>query len=54
MDSARYSSYRFAKILGLTLGKAAVTAVKSTLEAKIAELDKWAEVSASCDYEEGK
>ena len=28
----------------LTLGKAAVTAVKSTLEAKIAELDKWAEV----------
>jgi len=38
----------------LTLGKAAVTAVKSTLEAKIAELDKWAEVSASCDYEEGK
>ena len=33
----------------LTLGKAAVTAVKSTLEAKIAELDKWAEVSASCD-----
>lgn len=38
----------------LTLGKAAVTAVKSTLEAKIAELDKWAEVSASCDYDEGK
>ena len=37
----------------LTLGKAAVTAVKSTLEAKIAELDKWAEVSASCDYDEG-
>lgn len=38
----------------LTLGKAAVTAVKSTLEAKIAELDKWAEVSASCDYDEGE
>lgn len=36
----------------LTLGKAAVTAVKSTLEAKIAELDKWAEVSAQADYEE--
>lgn len=36
----------------LTLGKAAVTAVKSTLEGKIEELDKWAEVSASCDYEE--
>ena len=36
----------------LTLGKAAVTAVKSTLEAKIAELDKWADVSASCDYDE--
>lgn len=36
----------------LTLGKAAVTAVKSTLEAKIAELDKWAEVSASCDFDE--
>ena len=36
----------------LTLGKAAVTVVKSTLEAKIAELDKWAEVSASCDYDE--
>lgn len=35
----------------LTLGKAAVTAVKSTLEAKIAELDKWAEVSARADYE---
>lgn len=36
----------------LTLGKAAVTAVKSTLEAKIAELDKWAEVSAQADYDE--
>lgn len=35
----------------LTLGKAAVTAVKSTLEAKIAELDKWAEISAQADYE---
>lgn len=35
----------------LTLGKDAVTAVKSTLEAKINELDKWADVSASCDYE---
>lgn len=35
----------------LTLGKDAVTAVKSTLEAKIAELDKWAEVSAKADYE---
>lgn len=35
----------------LTLGAAAVTAVKSTLESKIAELDKWAEVSAKCDYE---
>lgn len=35
----------------LTLGAAAVTAVKSTLEGKIAELDKWAEVSAKCDYE---
>lgn len=34
--------------------EAAVTAVKSTLEAKIAELDKWAEVSASCDYDEGE
>jgi len=36
----------------LTLGKAAVTAVKSTLEAKIAELDKWADISASCDFDE--
>lgn len=36
----------------LTLGKAAVSSVKETLQAKIAELDKWAEVSASCDYDE--
>ncbi|MCD8028154.1 MAG: SDR family NAD(P)-dependent oxidoreductase [Erysipelotrichaceae bacterium] len=36
----------------LTLGKAAVTAVKTTLEAKIAELDKYAELSASADYDE--
>lgn len=36
----------------LTLGKAAVTAVKSTLEAKIKELDEWAEISAKADYEE--
>lgn len=35
----------------LTLGKAAVSAVKSTLKGKIKELDQWAEVSASCDYE---
>lgn len=35
----------------LTLGKDAVIAVKATLEAKIAELDKWANVSAQCDYE---
>lgn len=35
----------------LTLGEAAVTAVKSTLEAKIAELDKWAEISAQADYD---
>lgn len=35
----------------LTLGADAVTAVKSTLEAKIAELDKWAEVSAEADYQ---
>lgn len=35
----------------LTLGKAAVGAVKSTLKGKIKELDQWAEVSASCDYE---
>lgn len=36
----------------LTLGKAAVTAVKSTLEAKIAELDKWADISAQADFDE--
>lgn len=36
----------------LTLGKDAVTAVKSTLEAKIAELDQWADISAACDYQE--
>lgn len=36
----------------LTLGKAAVKAVKATLEAKIAELDEWAEVSAECDFDE--
>lgn len=35
----------------LTLGKVAVGAVKSTLKGKIKELDQWAEVSASCDYE---
>lgn len=35
----------------LTLGKAAVSAVKSTLKGKIKELDQWAEVSVSCDYE---
>lgn len=35
----------------LTLGGAAVDAVKATLEAKIEELEKWREVSASCDYE---
>lgn len=35
----------------LTLGKDAVSAVKATLQAKIDELDKWAEVSASCDYD---
>lgn len=35
----------------LTLGKDAVTAVKTTLEAKIAELEAWAEYSAACDYE---
>ena len=36
----------------LTLGKAAVSAVKSTLEEKIAELDRWAEVSAQSEYDE--
>lgn len=35
----------------LTLGKDAVTAVKTTLEAKIAELEKWADISAKCDFE---
>lgn len=35
----------------LTLGGAAVDVVKSTLEAKIKELEDWREVSASCDYE---
>lgn len=35
----------------LTLGKDAVTAVKTTLEAKIAELDTWFKYSAACDYE---
>lgn len=35
----------------LTLGKDAVDAVKSTLEAKIEELEKWRDISASCDYE---
>lgn len=34
----------------LTLGKAAVSAVKSTLEAKIKELDEWAEISSKADY----
>ena len=31
-----------------------IAKVNEELTAKIAELDKWAEVSASCDYEEGK
>ena len=31
-----------------------IAKVNEELIAKIAELDKWAEVSASCDYEEGK
>lgn len=35
----------------LTLGKDAVTAVKSSLEAKIKELDEWADVSAQADFE---
>jgi NAD(P)-dependent dehydrogenase (short-subunit alcohol dehydrogenase family) len=35
----------------LTLGKDAVTAVKTTLQAKIDELDKWAEVSAQADFD---
>lgn len=37
----------------LTLGEAAVTAVKKALETKMSELDKWADVSASCDYNKG-
>lgn len=36
----------------LTLGKAAVTAVKSRLQEKIDELDKWADISAQADYDE--
>ncbi len=36
----------------LTLGASGVAAVKATLEAKIAELDKWQEVSARCDFNE--
>lgn len=36
----------------LTLGKAAVSAVRSALEEKIAELDQWAELSAQTDYDE--
>lgn len=36
----------------LTLGKDAVSIVKEALNAKISELDKWAEISAECDYEE--
>ena len=35
----------------LTLGKSGVAAVKQTLQAKIDELDAWAEVSAKCDFE---
>lgn len=35
----------------LTLGAAAVDAVKTTLEEKIKELEEWREISASCDYE---
>lgn len=35
----------------LTLGEAAVGAVKSTLEEKIKELDEWAEVSKECDFQ---
>ncbi len=34
----------------LTLGEAAVTTVKSVLEGKIAELDKYADLSKQCDY----
>lgn len=35
----------------LTLGSDAVAAVKSTLEAKMAELEKWADVSALSDFD---
>lgn len=35
----------------LTLGAAAVDAVKTTLEEKIKELEEWRDISASCDYE---
>ena len=35
----------------LSLGSDAVKAVKATLEAKLAELDKWADVSALSDYD---
>ena len=31
-----------------------IAKVNEELTAKIAELDKWAEVSASCDYDEGE
>lgn len=34
----------------LTLGKAAVDMVKQTLQAKIDELDKWADISSQADY----
>lgn len=36
----------------LTLSKSGVKAVKETLQAKLEELDKWADISAMCDYEE--
>lgn len=35
----------------LTLGEAAVGAVKASLEEKIKELDEWAEMSKQCDYQ---
>lgn len=35
----------------LTLGKDAVDAVKSTLEAKIEELNEWSDISSQCDFE---
>lgn len=41
--------YKYPEIL--TLGAAAVDAVKTTLEEKIKELEEWREISASCDYE---